>query len=80
MASGTAPLTYQWLFSKTNAFGIVTSTDAILNVLAWPAITVQPLTNTAAPTNAIYFVVVTNLYGSVTSSNCVLTVDAPPTF
>jgi hypothetical protein len=73
-ASGTAPLTYQWLFNRTNtlagdtnatltltnlqvsesgsysvvvsnAFGTVTSTNAILNVLAWPAITVQPLTN-----------------------------------
>jgi hypothetical protein len=64
MATGTAPLSYQWWFNGTNL--LVGATNFSLTVPnVWP-------------TNAgNYAVVVTNVVGSVTSSNGVLTVLPP---
>lgn len=65
IATGTSPLSYQWLFNGTNIFGA----------------TNNPFTFTSAQlTNAgNYSVTVTNIAGSSTSSNAVLIVtNAPP--
>jgi nitrogen fixation protein FixH len=64
-ASGTTPLSYQWLFNGTNT--LAGATNAVLMVT-----NVQP---TSAGT---YSVVVTNVVGSVTSSNAVLVLLIPP--
>jgi endonuclease/exonuclease/phosphatase family metal-dependent hydrolase len=65
-ASGTAPLTYQWLFNGTNISGATTNPFILPN---------------AQFTNAgNYSVTVTNIAGSITSSNAFLTVsNTPPT-
>jgi endonuclease/exonuclease/phosphatase family metal-dependent hydrolase len=65
-ASGTVPLSYQWLFNSTNIAGANTNPFTLTNV---------------QPTNAgNYSVIVTNMAGSVTSSNAVLIVsNLPPT-
>ena len=59
-ATGTAPLSYQWLFNSTNISGATTNQLVLANV---------QLTNAGN-----YSVIITNLAGSVTSSNAVLTV------
>ena len=64
VASGTAPLAYQWQFNGTNVDGAVTSTLTLTNVQDYDG--------------GSYAVVVTNAYGTVTSSNAVLTVNPPP--
>jgi hypothetical protein len=66
VASGSTPLTYQWMKNGVNIVG-ATSTNFII-------VSVQ--TNDAAT----YSVAITNAYGSVISSNAVLNVLAPPTF
>ncbi len=63
-ATGTAPLTYNWIFNATNVYVTASSPLMITNV---------QLTN-AGP----YYVVVTNNYGSATSSNAVLVVGNAP--
>jgi subtilase family serine protease len=70
MASGTAPLAYQWLMngaSLANGAGVsgVTTTNLMLTSVS---------TNSAAN----YSLVVTNAYGSITSSVAALTVILPP--
>jgi hypothetical protein len=64
-ASGTAPLSFQWLKNGTPISG------ANSNILALAAVT----TNDAAN----YSVVVTNVVGSLASSSATLTVVVPPT-
>jgi len=65
VATGTGPLSYQWLIDGTNLVGAVTATNAIV----------------AAQTNdaGSYAVIVTNIAGSVTSSVVTLTVNVAPT-
>lgn len=67
VASGSAPLAYQWYFTSDAVAG---ATNASLT-----------LTGLSAADAGDYFVVVTNLYGSATSSVATLTVipPAPPT-
>ena len=63
--TGTAPLSYQWLFNGTNISGATTNPLTLANV---------QLTNAGN-----YSVIITNIAGSVTSSVAVLTVsNAPP--
>jgi hypothetical protein len=63
-ATGSQPLTYQWLFNGTN---IAATTNYSLTI------------NKAQPSNAGgYSVVVTNAYGSVTSAVATLAVATPP--
>jgi endonuclease/exonuclease/phosphatase family metal-dependent hydrolase len=63
-ATGTAPLSYQWLFNSNTISGATTNPFTL---------------NNAQTTNAgNYFVLITNLYGSVTSSIAVLTVSNTP--
>jgi len=64
LASGTAPLAYQWAFNGTNLPGAVSS-----------ALT---LTNVQSAQGGSYSVSVTNDAGSVLSSNAVLIVLEPP--
>jgi endonuclease/exonuclease/phosphatase family metal-dependent hydrolase len=64
-ATGTSPLSYQWLFNGTNISGATTNPFTLTGV---------QLTNAGN-----YSVIVTNIAGSVTSSNAVLGVtNAPP--
>ncbi len=65
VASGTAPLSYQWQFGGAAIAGATASSYSIASVQAANA--------------GSYSVVVTNNYGSVTSSAAVLTVGAGPT-
>jgi len=64
LASGTAPLSYQW---RSNSANIAGATSASLN-----------LTNVQPANSGNYTVVVTNAFGSVTSAVAVLTVLVPP--
>jgi hypothetical protein len=64
-ASGTPPLSYQWLLDDTNIPG---ATGAVLT-----------LTNVQPAEGGTYSAIVTNVYGSTLSSNAVLTVEPPPT-
>jgi hypothetical protein len=62
-ATGTAPLTYQWLRNGTNLSGARASSYSVIN---------------ATPSDVgAYKVIVASLYGGVTSSNAVLTVFNP---
>ena len=63
--SGTAPLSYQWLFNSTNVLPAATNASLVL-------------TNVQPGAAGTYSVLVTNAYGSVTSSNAALTVVYPP--
>jgi hypothetical protein len=63
-ASGTALLSYQWLFNGTNAVGISTNTLVLSNVQSAEA--------------GNYSVVVTNVSGAITSVVATLTVGVPP--
>lgn len=63
-ASGSSPLTYQWLFNNTNVSGATNTTFTISNV--------QPAF--AGP----YFVIVTNPYGAATSSVATLSILGVP--
>ena len=63
-ASGTAPLSYQWVREGTNIAGATTSNYGIAN--AQPSI------------EGVYWVVVSNAYGTVMSSNFTITVNMPP--
>jgi len=63
-ASGTAPLTYQWLKNGTNLPGALAATLTLVKVSALDA--------------ASYSVVVSNAAGTVTSGSAVLTVQFPP--
>jgi hypothetical protein len=63
-ASGTQPLSYQWLNNGTNIPG---ATFASLT-----------LTNLQPSQSGIYSVAVTNIVGSTSSSNALLTVNPPP--
>src|ERR1041385_6386712 len=65
LASGTAPLSYQWRFNDTNLTDATNASLALSNVQ----------TNDAGS----YTVLVTNNWGSVTSSVARLTVYVPPT-
>jgi len=63
-ASGTPPLSYQWLFDGDPIVGAISATLAL---------------NNAQPSQAgDYSVIVTNLYGSETSATAVLSVVVPP--
>ncbi len=64
VASGTAPLSYQWLFNDTNLDGAVAATLSLTNVQLEQA--------------GSYSVVVTNVAGSVTSTVATLTVLVLP--
>ncbi len=63
VASGSAPLAYQWYFASDALQG---ATNASLT-----------LTSLSATHAGSYFVVVTNLYGSATSSEATLTISTP---
>jgi DNA-binding beta-propeller fold protein YncE len=64
IASGSAPLSYQWRFNSANLSGATSSTYTVAN---------------AQPTNVgSYSVVVSNSLGTATSSNALLTVLVPP--
>jgi len=63
-ATGTAPLSYQWLFNSTNSLGGNTNTLS--------------LTNAQTSQAGGYAVVITNNAGSVTSTVAMLTVGTPP--
>ena len=63
-ATGTQPLSYQWIFSGANLNGATSSNLTLSNVQLSQA--------------GNYSVVVTNLYGVATSSVASLTVDLPP--
>lgn len=63
-ATGTAPLSYQWL---CNGINLLDQTNGWLN-----------LTNTQWSDAGNYAVAVTNLYGSVTSAAAVLAIGYPP--
>ena len=65
VATGTAPISYQW---RKDGVDITGATDATLN-----------LNPVFVATAGVYEVVITNLCGSVTSSAATLTVDTPPT-
>jgi RHS repeat-associated protein len=65
VATGTAPLSYQWYFNSTLLNGETASSLALSNVT----------TNNAGS----YLVIVTNSAGSITSSNALLTVYPPCT-
>jgi len=64
VATGTAPLSYQWSFNGTN---LVQATNNVLT-----------LTNIQPTNGGTYAVTVTNLYGSAASSNALLTVLTQP--
>jgi hypothetical protein len=64
VATGTAPLSYQWQFNGANISGATSASYTKNNVQASDA--------------GNYSVVVTNVAGTVTSSNAVLTVNVPP--
>jgi len=64
LASGIAPLTYQWNFNGTNINGATNTTLVLTNVQYVQA--------------GNYAVLVSNPNGSVLSSNAVLTVNPPP--
>ena len=64
-ASGTAPLTYQWMKN-----GVVIPGATATSYTTPPA--------TAADTGSLFSVTVTNLAGSVTSNSAKLTVRTPP--
>jgi hypothetical protein len=63
-ATGSAPLSYQWMFGSTAIPGATNSTLMLTNVQMSQA--------------GIYSVTVTNGYGTVTSSNATLVVNFPP--
>jgi hypothetical protein len=65
VASGTAPLSYQWTKNGVNISGATSASYT------------TPAT-VAADNGAKFAVVVTNVAGSVTSSNAILTVNTPP--
>jgi hypothetical protein len=64
VASGTAPLSYQWTFNGGNVSGATASSYTVSNAQAANAGT--------------YAVVVSNVAGNVTSANATLTVILPP--
>jgi uncharacterized repeat protein (TIGR01451 family) len=64
VATGTAPLNYQWSFGGTNLVGATT------NVLV--------ITNAQLSDAGSYSVLVSNAFGSTNSSNVLLTVGVPP--
>jgi hypothetical protein len=64
-ATGTAPLSYQWILNRTNLAG---ATDSSLT-----------LTNVQSTNAGNYRVSVANVVGSTVSSNALLTVNLPPT-
>ncbi len=66
VATGTAPLTYQWQKNSANITGAISSSYT------------TPATTTA-DNNSTFDVVVTNTAGSVTSNTATLTVNTPPT-
>ena len=65
VATGLAPLTYQW---RCNGIDLPGATSDTLS-----------LTNVQLPQNGIYTVVISNTYGAVLSGNAVLTVLVRPT-
>ena len=64
VATGTAPLSYQWFFNSSPLTGRTSPTLALTNVQPAEAGT--------------YSVTITNLYGTAVSSNALLTVLPPP--
>ena len=64
-ASGSIPLTYQWLFNFTNVLAGANGPTLLLS-------------NLQRSQTGTYTVLVTNEYGSVVSSNAILTVNPPP--
>jgi GH25 family lysozyme M1 (1,4-beta-N-acetylmuramidase) len=64
VASGTAPLTYQWEFNGGNISGATTSSYTVVSAQSTDA--------------GNYSVVITNVAGTVTSANASLTVNIPP--
>ena len=71
LATGTAPLSFQWQLNETNLMDGGQITGAISNVLV--------ISNAQLTNDGIYSVTVSNAAGQVTSSNAVLTV-APLSF
>ena len=65
MATGTAPLMYQWTFQGTNLAGATAETLQLTNVQSSQA--------------GSYAVIITNEVGSVTSATATLTITLPPT-
>jgi kumamolisin len=62
VASGTAPLSYQWYLSGSPISG---ATSSIYNI------------NVTSASSGVYYVTVTNAYGSVTSNQAAITVTIP---
>jgi hypothetical protein len=67
IASGTAPMAYQWYFNSTNQL-----TNATASVLTLP--------NVQAPQAGTYLVVVANMAGSVTSTPALLQLPIMPNY
>ena len=65
LATGTAPLAYQWLFNGATIPGATNTTLLVSGV--------------QAAQGGLYALVATNPYGSATSTNATLTVLSPPT-
>jgi hypothetical protein len=65
MASGTAPLSYQWRFNGANLAGATASSFTRANA--------------QFAHSGLYQVVVSNAFGAITSSTALLTVTLPPT-
>jgi uncharacterized repeat protein (TIGR02543 family) len=63
-ATGTAPLSYQWMLNGNSISGATNS--------------IYSITNSQAGHSGTYSALATNLFGSATSSNAVLVVNTPP--
>lgn len=66
LASGTAPLNYQWFYNTNTPMLLVAATNSSVT-----------LTNLQTTNSDNYFVIVTNSFGSATSGVAVLTVNIP---
>jgi hypothetical protein len=75
VASGSAPLSYQWF--RTNSSGVVALADDAVKYVGSTTFQVT-VSNLVDSDTGNYFVVITNNYGAITSSISVLQVDQEP--